>query len=271
MQLVEIEDPSDPRLGDYADVRDPVWLRRRDVFLVEGVTLVEKLLCSPRFHTRSLAVTATALERIAPALVGRGVTVFRVAAQTLAAVAGVRFHQGCVAVAEPPPDPGLGVLLSQGARRWLVLENVSDPDNVGGVFRCARAFGADGIALGPGCAHPLYRKTTRTALGATLEMPFTRVEDWPWALKLFREFGLRLLGLTPHGPAVNLGRLGRFEPLPKRFALLVGHEGHGLSEAALGHCDQRVRIAMAPDVDSLNVAMAAGIALHWLASELRRH
>ena len=84
-----------------------------------------------------------------------------------------------------------------GPRLILALEDVSNPDNVGGVFRNARAFGADAILLSAGCADPLYRKAIRTSMGASLVTPFAHVPDWADGLARLRKAGYTLVALTP--------------------------------------------------------------------------
>jgi tRNA G18 (ribose-2'-O)-methylase SpoU len=142
-----------------------------------------------------------------------------------------------------------------------VLEGVGNADNVGGVFRNAAAFGADLVVLSPGCCSPLYRKAIRTSMGATLRVPFVHVTDgWPGTLTTLRGAGFTLVALTPREPAVALDDLAaRLAPAP--LAVIVGAEGQGLTAAVEAAADVRVRIPILPSVDSLNLAVAAGIVL----------
>ncbi len=119
------------------------------------------------------------------------------------------------------------------------------------------------MLLGPGCADPLYRRSVRVSMGNVLLIPFAPLAPWPGGLARLRGAGFVLLALTPREPSVPLADLDPAR-LP-RAAILVGAEGHGLSEAALAAADLRVRIPMAPGVDSLNVATAAAIVYHHLS------
>ena len=150
------------------------------------------------------------------------------------------------------------------ARRVLVLEAVNDHENIGSLFRNAAAFGVDAVVLDPTTADPLYRRSTRVSLGHVLRVPFARVDDgaWPSAVDELRALGFTTVALTPAADAEALGRL--VADAPERVALLVGAEGPGLTEQALGSVDRRVRIPMAAGVDSVNVATAAAIALSAL-------
>lgn len=100
-------------------------------------------------------------------------------------------------------------------------------------------------------------------MAATLRVPFARIEKWPHDLGQLRDSGFTIAALTPREPSVTLG--GFSTALPSgRLALLVGTEGLGLTTEAEAVADVRVRIPIAPEVDSLNVAVAVGIALHSL-------
>ena len=150
------------------------------------------------------------------------------------------------------------------ARVVVVLEAVANADNVGGVFRTAAAFGADAVLLSPSCCDPLYRKAIRTSMAATLQVPFARIEDWPGGLAALGARGFTIVGLTPHAPAQPLDSFA--DSRPARLALLVGNEGAGLSREAEAAAHHLVRVPIRPDVDSLNLVVATGIALSRLTS-----
>jgi tRNA G18 (ribose-2'-O)-methylase SpoU len=148
-----------------------------------------------------------------------------------------------------------------------VLDGVNNPDNIGGLFRSAAAFGADAVVLGPACGDPLYRKSIRTSMAATLQVPFVSAGSSPAAIEALRRHGIRVLALTPANDARLIDAVPRDG---RRVALLVGNEGTGLSTAALALCDERVRIPMTPAVDSLNVTVAASIAMHHVFADRTR-
>jgi tRNA G18 (ribose-2'-O)-methylase SpoU len=139
------------------------------------------------------------------------------------------------------------------------MESVTDSANVGSIFRNAAALGADAVVFDDGTADPLLRRSVRVSIGTVLTVPFATVPSWPEDL---RDRGLTVLALTPDPSATPLDELDR----PARFALLVGTEGAGLSDAALAAADVRVRIPMQRGVDSVNVATALAIALYAMTS-----
>jgi tRNA G18 (ribose-2'-O)-methylase SpoU len=272
VNLIRIDDPDDPRVADYRGVRDPEWLRRRGRFLAEGRRAVELLLAQPDLRAHSVLLTDTSLAALRACLeqLDAATPVYLADASVLVALSGVRFVQGCVAAGErvrtPDLDGFLRELGSTGPARLLALDCVTNPDNIGGLFRNALAFGAAGVVLSARTSSPLYRKAIRTSQGATLRLPWVSAADWPAALAALGHAGFTRLALTPHGAEAELVDFGRVRPYPARVALLLGAEGEGLGPESLAAADVRVRIPLAPGVDSLNVATAAAIALHHFAS-----
>lgn len=266
LQVEIVEDPDDPRVADYRDARDGHLRRRAGLFLAEGRLVVRRLLEASRFPVRSLLLTRSALDDLRDLLAGAGCRSLYVAStEVIRAVVGFPFHRGCLAAAERGAPVGPEALIDpSGARTLLALEDVTDPDNVGAVFRNAAAFGAAGVLLSPGCADPLYRKAVRVAMGATLSLPFART-DWREGLLRLRVGGYTLLALTPERDAEDIGEVVIRGPGSGRVALLLGAEGAGLGPDSRAAAHHRVRIPMAAGADSLNVATACAIALHRLA------
>jgi tRNA G18 (ribose-2'-O)-methylase SpoU len=260
-----VEDPEDPRLADYREIRDAERRLRTGTFIAEGRQVVRRLLAAGRYRPRSALVTPPALDALGAALAAAEVPTYLVRQDIVEAVVGIEFHHGCLAAGERGAEPTLEAVLAEArGESVVVLEGLGDASNVGAIFRNALAFGAGGVLLSPGTADPLYRKAIRVSAGATVALPFTRVADWPRDLGRLRAAGYTILALTPRADAVNIRAIGVERPRPARLALLLGTEGRGLSDDALAAADLQVRIPMAPEMDSLNVATAGAIALHWL-------
>jgi len=241
----------------FRDLMDPASPARRGLFVAEGRLVVRRLLSSSRFKAQSVLVTPVAFESIRD-LVTPSLSCHIVAQPEMDVLVGFHMHRGCVALAERPDVAPLTLVDRRALERVVVLEGVSNPDNLGGIFRSAAAFGAQLIVLGPGCGDPLYRKAIRTSMAATLDVPFAAAGEWPEALDALRAESLRVIALTPAADA----RLLEEVPRGGRLALLFGTEGAGLSAAAQAAADERVRIGTTGRVDSLNVSVAAAIAMH---------
>jgi tRNA G18 (ribose-2'-O)-methylase SpoU len=154
----------------------------------------------------------------------------------------------------------------------VVLEDVSNPDNIGQIFRNSLAFGVDAVILSPHASDPLYRKSIRTSMGASLIIPFARAKSWPVdATNALSDHGYVVVGLDPSGRPISGSPDGsEAASLPARAALVFGNEGRGISSPLAERVDLRLRIDMEPGVDSINVAMASGIALqHFYAARTR--
>lgn len=271
--IERIESLEDPRVADYRNIRDADLMGRRGLFMAEGRLVVRTLLTQSGFRARSVLVTEPALESLRDALVpgSGGPPVYLADQGLLNEIAGLDVHRGCLAAGDRGAPLSVAEALQKagsGAAMVLALEDLTNHDNVGGLFRNALAFGAGAVVLGPRCCDPLYRKSIRVSMGAALRVPFARGEDWSQIAGALREAGFVTVALTPGADASDLDALASGAERPRRVAVLVGAEGPGLSAEALRAADLRVRIAMAPGVDSLNVATAAGIAMHRLAPTL---
>lgn len=260
--MIHAVQPGDPRLDSYRHVGDRGWLLDRQLFVAEGRLVVDRLLASSRYDVESVAVTPAALTALAARLSTVACDVYVCDPAVLQQVTGFDFHRGCLALARRPPARPASGLLS--ARCVLALEGIGNPDNVGGIFRTAAAFGADGVLLDRDSGDPLYRKAIRTSMAATLRVPWVRLEAWPQELARFRCEGFTLVALTPNPQAMPVEEFSFPPAASARLIVLLGSEGSGLTQRTLEFADVCVRIPIEPEVDSLNVAVAAGIALSRL-------
>ena len=151
--------------------------------------------------------------------------------------------------------PGSSLPDELTSRRYLALEGVQDPGNVGTILRTADAFDADGLFLLAGCADLYSPKTLRASMGAVFRRPV-----WSCTLEELRTL-LDRAGLPLIGTALRADTVDARQADLSRAALLIGSEGRGLSQDALAACDQTVRIPMSERCESLNAAVAAAIVL----------
>ena len=261
MHFLLISDPSDPLLSDFRNVPDPELLKRRGVFVAEGRLVVRRLLTESPYATRSVMVTEPAHAALADVLGARpDVPVYVVSPAVMREVSGFNIHRGCLAIGERP-HPMAWQQAVADARTVVLLERVANADNIGGIFRNAAAFGARAVLLDEESADPLYRKAIRTSMAAALVVRFARVASAALALLELRRAGFATVALTPAASASTIR--STMDALGARpVVVALGHEGEGLTPAALEACEFHARIPISSSVDSLNVAAAAAIALY---------
>ena len=258
-----IDSLDDPRVADYQHIADHQHMLDRGLFIAEGRLVVRRLLDLRHWDVESILLTPAALENLGDVIHLATAPIYLVDQALMNAIAGFNIHRGCLALARREKVAAStaveALTLPIGPlSRVLVLEGVNNPDNVGGLFRTAAAFGVELVVLGPSCGDPLYRKAIRTSMAATLVVPFVHAPLWPDAIADLRTDGFTVAALTPRHDAMPLRDL----PADAKLALLVGAEGDGLTETAMAAATARVCIPMTQAVDSLNVTTAASIAMY---------
>ncbi|WP_404710870.1 23S rRNA (guanosine(2251)-2'-O)-methyltransferase RlmB [Sphingomonas sp. MMS24-J13] len=174
-------------------------------------------------------------------------------------------HQGIVIEVDPLPDMWLGDLLEKDAdasRPLVILDQVTDPHNVGAILRSCAAFDAIGLITQDRHAPPESGTIARAASGALEIVPWVRVVNLARALDEIAEAGFWRVGLTG---AVEL-KLADAISGTARIALVLGAEGEGMRQNTEAHCDQLAKLPISPKVESLNVSNAAAIALYAVAT-----
>jgi tRNA G18 (ribose-2'-O)-methylase SpoU len=263
--VLRVDDPTDPRLGDYRDLTDVELRRRREpadgLFMAEGEKVIRRALAAG-YHLRSLLLEDKWLQALGDVMDAFEGPVYVGTRPVLAELTGYDVHRGALAAVDRRPLPSVGEVLS-GARRIVVLEDVNDHTNVGAIFRSAAGLGMDAVLVTPRCADPLYRRSVKVSMGAVFSVPWTRLASWPDDIALLREAGLAVLALTPDPAALPIDELP--PEVRAHAALVLGAEGPGLAPSTLVEVRTRVRIPMSAGVDSLNVAAAAAVACYALS------
>lgn len=257
MKTVSISDAGDPRLAPYVSIRERDLTGRSDGrFIVEGKVTLAILLERSRFEIESVFIGQSRVEPLSEILarVPEDVPVYVAPQSVMDQVAGFPIHRGILACARKGQPYDLEKLLKAGT--LLVLNGISNHDNVGAAFRNAAAFGAGGVLLDEQSCDPLYRKSIRVSAGAALWLPYAQAGTGENHVAWLKSAGFDVWAMTPRTTAEELHRL---RPSPKT-AILLGPEGPGLADALIDLC-RPVRIAMAGGFDSINVATAGAVAL----------
>ncbi len=271
LNLIPIDRADDPRVADYLNIRDaqladgfsPAGPR----YMAEGELVVETMLRAAR-PAESVLLLPSRLETMGPLLAEQlapQTPVYVASQSVMDAIVGIHLHRGVLALGKRWPLPPLPDVL-RDATSLLVLEDLTNHDNMGGLFRTAAALGGQrpAVILSPRSCDPLYRKSLRVSIGHALRVPYTIATDWPGAIDAINAAGFTTIAMTPAGSA-DLRELSARSARPARPAIVLGTEGRGLSDDAMSRCTLRARIAMHNNVDSLNVVIAGAIALHALA------
>ncbi len=249
MRRVSLEDPQlAPYTGMYAADE-----RGDDLCIIESRLAVESLLDSP-YEPISLLVAERLVDSLGSLIEAFPGDVMVASQDVINATVGFNMHRGVAACAHRGSALSVAEVVATSSR-LVVTEGVSDPENLGALFRNAAAFGVDGMLLDPTTCDALSRRVIRVSLGHALRVPFARA---PLHAIIEGLSGVTTVALTP------TGSVALREVRADRVALLVGNEGNGLSQEALASADVRAAIPMAKGVDSLNVATAAAVALALL-------
>lgn len=262
MPVIAITDLADPRLADFSH-RTDVALKRAQgtehgLYIAESALVLERALGAGH-RPRSVLALGSAVDA-AVALVGADVPVFSGPPELLEQLTGYLLHRGLIAAMHRPALPRVEDVIA-GARRVVILENVADPTNVGAIFRSVAGIGADAVLVTRRCSDPFYRRAIRVSMGTVLQVPWTRIGAWNEAREQLAGFHIAALALTPDAVplrefAANAG---------DRVALVLGAEGEGLTDEAIAAAHSVVKIPMAHNIDSLNVAATAAVAMYALA------
>ena len=256
-----VENSDDPRLSDYFRLTD-VALRRVSepeggLYIAESTKVIQRAL-EAGHRPRSVLLQEKWIPDLEPLLTELDVPVFVAPPEMLESITGFVLHRGALASMHRPELPNVQELL-RDARRVVVLEDIVDHTNVGAIFRAVAGLGADAVLVSPRCADPLYRRSVRVSMAAVLQVPWTRLPEWPQGADELRAAGFKIAALALSDDAVSLDDYAT--SAPDRVAMVFGTEGDGLSRAAMDNADTIVTIPMLHGVDSLNVAAASAVTL----------
>lgn len=271
-RLIRIDDPGDPRIAGYRDIRERDLVGRGGRFVAEGTVVLRLLLDAHAsgggFEAESLLILESRVEGLAEILAGISddVPIHVASREVMNAVAGFDIHRGVLALGRRRAAPTVETLLSRMPGDALVIAacGIANHDNIGAIFRNAAAFGADAVLMDETCCDPLYRKALRVSVGSVLRIPHAREGSIKAMLSTLVTGGFAIWGLSPAGQT----DIRTLQPAP-RLALLAGTEGEGLPQSILRSI-RTANIPQAPGLDSLNAGTATGIALFAMASAMKR-
>jgi RNA methyltransferase, TrmH family len=231
---------------------------RQGLFVCEGVRAIEELIRSP-LEIRGVLVAPSLVAAARGAALrseieARDIPVLEVSETEFESAATTDSPQGMLAIGKIPTGAPESLALPPRAR-LLVLDGVQDPGNAGTMLRTAAALGASATLAAPGTVDLWNAKVVRSAMGALFHYPALPV-SWAALDSLLAARDIPLWGADAAGQSIDT------IAAPTTVALVVGNEGAGLSPEARARCARLVGITLEPRIESLNVAVAAGILLH---------
>jgi TrmH family RNA methyltransferase len=245
--------------------RNPLVSRFRAAAGGDGETMLldgDHLVTAALDADVAIDVVALVVDRMPPALVARLTAVLPparlvpVTPAVLEALSPVRTPSGIVALAGRPRRTARDVLQGPGVLAIAAVD-VQDPGNVGGIIRSAEAGGASAVIATGGSADPFGWKALRGSMGSAFRLPISRIDSIEIALDAAREAGCQIVA------AAGAATTSLYDvDLRQPSLVLLGREGEGLGEAVLARADVRLAIPMERPVESLNVAVAAGVIVY---------
>lgn len=261
MHIVRIDDLQHEGLADYSKLTDVVLRRLSEpaggLYIAESSKVIARAIAAGH-RPRSVLLQEQFVAEIEPLLEGFDVPVYVGGSELLQTLTGFNLHRGALAAMHRPPLEPVERIVA-GAKRIVVLEDIVDHTNVGAIFRAVAGLGADAVLVTPRCADPLYRRSVRVSMGTVLQVPWTRLPEWPAGAEALKAEGFHLAALALADDAIALDDFAAQDH--DKIAIVLGTEGDGLSRAALHNADSVVTIPMLHGVDSLNVAAASAVAL----------
>ncbi len=275
--IIAIDSIDDPRLDAYARLTEAQLRNKlepeKGLFIAESEKVIHRAVLggmepiSFLMEEKFLAGMQHVIDEAARRFPDIDVPIFILPHGQLKKLTGFELTRGALG-AFRRPRPKSVEEVCEGARRVAVLEDITNHTNVGAIFRSAAALGMDAVLVTQACYDPLYRRAVRVSMGTVFQVPWARIGkesgatgEGSWAadgIPLLKQLGFKTAAMALSDDSVPLDypQLAQEEKL----AVVLGTEGDGLSTQTIAKCDYTVRIPMAHQVDSLNVAAASAVA-----------
>ena len=272
-ELIEITDYNDPRLDVYARLNETqlrhYYEPNGGLLITESPKVTERALAAGCKPVSALVESSQAVGEAAPILekLPSDLPVFTGSSDTIRKLTNIPMTRGLLCCMMRPALQKVEDLIA-GMRRIAVLENVTNPTNVGAIIRSAAALGMEAVLLNHACSDPFYRRAARVSMGTVFQVPWTYLENTETGKGLHYVKMLQTLGFKTAALALRKDTVSISDPCLRReekLAVILGAEGDGLTDETIDLSDYTIRIPMAHGVDSLNVAACSAVAFWELA------
>lgn len=268
-KCVTIQDPLDPRLSPYRCLKGKM-LEKDGIFMAEGEKVINSMIESGCRIASCLTAgdTVKRYGSILAAMKTRGIPAYIAADKLIEDIIGFRFHRGIMAVGYCPKKNSVSTALKTPKQRLVLvaLNAVNDPENVGLIVRNAAAFGVKGLIADNATYDPYYRKSVRVSMGTVFKLPIYYEDDLASSLVwLKKNRNTRIIAAIPGRGIKDIAEAD----FSGNVCLVFGNEDKGVSTNVLRICDDRIRVPVSKNVDSLNVASASAVFLYTVSRFLR--
>ena len=272
-ELIEITDYDDPRLDVYARLNETqlrhYYEPNGGLLITESPKVTERALAAGCKPVSALVESSQAVGEAAPVLenLPSDLPVFTGSSDTIRKLTNIPMTRGLLCCMMRPALQKVEDLIA-GMRRIAVLENVTNPTNVGAIIWSAAALGMEAVLLSHACSDPFYRRAARVSMGTVFQVPWTYLENTETGKGLHYVKMLQTLGFKTAALALRKDTVSISDPCLRReekLAVILGAEGDGLTDETIDLSDYTIRIPMAHGVDSLNVAACSAVAFWELA------
>lgn len=268
--IIEITNFSAPELDVYARLSEAqlahIYEPSCGIFIAESPKVVERAL-DAGYEPVSMLVERKHIDSEACNIITRvgNIPIYTAEFDILTKLTGFQLTRGILCAMRRKRHSTV-VDLCRNAHRIAILENVMNPTNVGAIFRSAAALNMDAILLTPASSDPLYRRASRVSMGTVFQIPWTylggkgdEASVWPQpGMDLLKQLGFKTVAMALCDDSVSIDDPALLSE--EKLAIILGTEGDGLAACTISDCDYTVKIPMAHDVDSLNVAAASAVA-----------
>jgi tRNA G18 (ribose-2'-O)-methylase SpoU len=248
----------------FRSLRGKGGLFEKGLFIAESEKIVKKMLDSS-IEIASAYMTEEHFEHFRLLFNNRVDTtnVFLASKEEMEQVVGYPLHQGAMLACRIPENRPLLMASQDWQSPWMAiaLDAIADAENMGAIIRNAAAFGANAVIVDDQSCNPYLRRSVRVSMGTIVDVEIISVDNLADSLRALKSAqNVRVIGAALREHSLHLSEIS-----PSGNTIIVfGSEGWGLRESVAQECDILARIPMAPGIDSLNVAIASGIFMHWL-------
>jgi len=255
LEILTVTDIYEEEIAIYHKLRENAF-HQDNSFIADSPKVVNLLLKS-NIEVKSILATQEYYDEFSALIESKNISkIYLTTKQEMHKIVGHKIHHNCMMHGVRPPN----INIEKIGNTAIMLDNITSSENVGSIVRSAAALGVKGFLLPPSSPHPFNRRSLRVSMGHSYLLNTYVYNNLVETLALLKLHGYTIVAAETTSNAIPLSQL----VTPKKWILLMGHEGEGISESILSLCDEIVSIEMQEGIKSFNVAVAASIIMYKL-------